>query len=108
MKLYVCYGTFPYTLQPGGHPCGNAYRALKDAGYDPEVVVCRGLGYLPAIFNQVPGRQEVKRLTGKYWVPVLETDDGEAIRPSKEIVKWARENPAPAKHGSDEREAVPS
>ena len=29
MKLYVCWGTFP-TLRPGGHPCRNAYRALRD------------------------------------------------------------------------------
>jgi hypothetical protein len=95
MKLYVCYGTFPYTLQPQGHPCGNAYKALKKAGYDPEVVICRGLGYLPARFNQTPGRLEVKRLTGKYWVPVLVTDDGEVINPARKIVKWARANPAP-------------
>jgi hypothetical protein len=96
MKLYVCYGTFPYTLQPQGHPCGNAYKALKKAGYDPEVIEAKGLGYLPARFNQTPGRLEVKRLTGKYWVPVLVTDVGEVIRPAKAIVKWAKEHPAPA------------
>ena len=37
MKLYVCWGTFP-TPRPGGHPCANAYHALRDAGYEPEVV----------------------------------------------------------------------
>src|SRR3954449_1650456 len=31
MKLYVCWGTFPVP-QPGGHPCANAYHALRDAG----------------------------------------------------------------------------
>ncbi len=37
MKLYVCWGTFP-TPRPGGHPCANAYHALRDAGHDPELV----------------------------------------------------------------------
>ena len=31
MKLYVCYGTFTNAPRPGGHPCGNAYRALREA-----------------------------------------------------------------------------
>jgi len=34
MKLYVCWGTFP-SPRPGGHPCGNAYKALREAGHDP-------------------------------------------------------------------------
>ena len=46
MTLYVCYGTFS-SPRPGGHPCGNAYKALKEAGYDPEVVKSYGLGMLP-------------------------------------------------------------
>ena len=29
MKLYVCWGTFP-TPRPGGHPCANAYNALRE------------------------------------------------------------------------------
>jgi glutaredoxin 2 len=40
------------------------------------------------------GRKEVKRLTGKSWVPVLVTDDGEAIQESKTIVAWAKAHPA--------------
>jgi hypothetical protein len=47
MKLYVCWGTFPNPLRPGGHPCGNAYNALKEAGHDPEVIRSYGLGILP-------------------------------------------------------------
>jgi hypothetical protein len=42
VKLYVCWGTFP-TPRPGGHPCANAYHALKDAGHDPEVIRSYGL-----------------------------------------------------------------
>jgi hypothetical protein len=96
MKLYVCYGTFKPAPRPGGHPCGNAYHALKDAGHDPEVVKAYGLGLLPSIGNRTRGRQEVKRLTGNYWVPVLVTDDQTVIQGSKEIMDWARANPATA------------
>jgi Glutathione S-transferase, N-terminal domain len=96
MKLYVCWGTFTTTPRPGGHPCGNAYVALKDAGHDPEVVKSYGLAMLPGIFNQTKGRQEVKQLTGKYTVPVLVTDDGEIVADSKNIVAWAKAHPAGA------------
>lgn len=93
MKLYVCYGTFNKTPRPGGHPCGNAYDALRRAGHDPEVVKAYGLGVLPGIFNMTKGRREVKRLTGSYSVPVLVTDDGEAVADSKKIVAWAEAHP---------------
>jgi Glutathione S-transferase, N-terminal domain len=95
MKLYVCWGTFPVPARPGGHPCRNAYRALRDAGWDPDVVKSYGLTILPdRPFNETTGRKEAKRLTGKPTVPVLVTDDGEVVADSREIVAWARENPA--------------
>jgi hypothetical protein len=93
MKLYVCWGTFP-TPRPGGHPCGNAYHALKDAGYEPEVKKVYGLALLPKFMN--PGRKEVRELTGDDWVPVLVTDDGEVVKDSKQIVAWAQAHPAAA------------
>ena len=96
MKLYVCYGTFRFAPRPGGHPCGAAYHALKDVGYNPEVVRTYGIGMLPAIFNQTPGRREVKRVTGNYWVPVLVTDDETVVQGSGEIKQWAKTHPAPA------------
>ncbi len=94
MKLYVCYGTFTVTPRPGGHPCGNANRALREAGYAPEVIRSYGLGFLPDVFNQTSGRKEVKRLTGSTFVPVLVLDDGTAIDGSEKIVEWAKANPA--------------
>lgn len=100
MKLYVCYGTFKPAPRPGGHPCGNAYHALKDAGHDPEVIKTYGWGALPEIFNRTPGRQEVKRLTGNVWVPVLVTDDGETIQGSRKIMDWAKAHPAVAAAGA--------
>ena len=93
MKLYVCYGTFP-TPRPGGHPCANAHRALRDAGHDPEVIRSYGLGILPGIFNVTRGRREVQELTGNSWVPTLVLDDGTVVDGSREIVAWASANPA--------------
>ncbi len=94
MKLYVCYGTWKPAPRPGGHPCGNAYHSLTDAGYRPEVIRSYGLGFLPEALNRTSGRQEVKRLTGNQWVPVLVTDDGAVVQGSHEIMDWAKANPA--------------
>ena len=96
MKLYVCYGTWKPAPRPGGHPCGRAYHALKAAGHEPEVQHVHGLGMLPDIFNQTPGRREVKRLTGNNWVPVLVTDESDVIQGSYEIEDWAKAHPAAA------------
>ena len=94
MKLYVCWGTFP-TPRPGGHPCANAFGALKDAGHDPEVIHSYGLTILPDVpFNQTRGRKRAKELTGSSTVPVLELDDGTAIGGSQKIAAWAAANPA--------------
>jgi Glutathione S-transferase, N-terminal domain len=94
MKLYVCYGTFKAAPRPGGHPCGVAYHALEEAGYEPEVVKTYGLGILPDFLNPSSGRREVRRLTGSNMVPVLVTDSGEVITESQDIKGWAEANPA--------------
>jgi hypothetical protein len=97
MKLYVCYGTWKPAPRPGGHPCGVAYHALRDAGHEPDVVTTYGLGVLPGFINDLaPGRREVKRLTGNHWVPVLVTDGGEVVQGSQKIAGWARRHPARA------------
>ena len=105
MKLYVCWGTWkPAPWRPGGkHPCGVAYHALRQAGHDPAVVRTYGLAPLGGAGNFTPGRREVKRMTGNYWVPVLLTHDGTVIQGSQEIAVWAQANPARAEAG-----AVPS
>jgi hypothetical protein len=94
MKLYVCWGTFQ-TPRPGGHPCANAHEALVEAGHEPEVVKVRGLGVGPVKW-MTAGRKEVSELTGQPAVPVLVTDEGEAIHDSKRIVEWAQQHPAVA------------
>ncbi len=95
MKLYICYGTF-WTPRPGGHPCRNAYEALREAGHEPELVKSYGFGAFPDSLNNTEGRKKARELTGKSWVPVLVTDDGEVVNESQRIVEWARKNPAPA------------
>jgi hypothetical protein len=85
MKLYVCWGTFQF---PGGHACGNAYDALKEAGHEPEIQRTYGSARLPGFLN--PMRGKVRELTGQNWVPVLVTDQGEVVKGSKNIVAWAR------------------
>jgi Glutathione S-transferase, N-terminal domain len=95
VKLYICWGTFQ-TPRPGGHPCHNAYQALRMAGYDPELVKVYGLGIGPKMFQwTTDGRREVEELTGQRQVPLLITDSGEIINDSKRIVAWAEEHPAP-------------
>ena len=91
MRLYVCWGTFQ-TPRPGRHPCGNAHRALKDAGWEPEVIRTYGWAALPDFMN--PTRRPVRELTGQSWVPVLVTDDGDVVQESQRIVRWAKDNPA--------------
>lgn len=93
MKLYICYGTFK-SPRPGGHPCRNAYVALRDAGHSPRLIKSYGLGFLPKIFNLTPGRREVERLTGNSFVPTLVLDDGTVVDGSEQIVAWAKQNPA--------------
>jgi hypothetical protein len=93
MKLYVCYGTWTATKPVRAHPCGEAHKALTEAGYRPEVVRSYGLGPAPAFINDLTPRREVKELTGNYWVPVLVADDGEVIQGSQNIIDWARGHP---------------
>jgi hypothetical protein len=102
MKLYVCYGDFTAAPRPGGHPCGNASVALKDAGYQPELVKVYGWRILPELFNRTEGRREVKRLspTGIIDVPLMQTDDGEVVQGSAKIVAWAEAHPANAPVGA--------
>ena len=93
MKLYVCYTTAELHLRPGGHPCANAHKALKKAGYDPEVEKARGLAQLPGPLK-TKTRRLVEENTGSTFVPALETDEGEWIGGSKRIIAWAEAHPA--------------
>ena len=96
MKLYVCWGTFQ-TVRPGGHPCANAYKALREAGHDPEVEKVHGLGVGPSFLHvTTDGRRKVEEISGRRVVPVLVLDDGEVIAESARIVDWASAHPVAA------------
>ena len=91
MRLFVCWGLF---RGPGsGHPCRNAWTALRSAGHEPEVVRARGWGLLPTWLNRSAGRREVRRLTGRDWVPALVCDDGEIVAGTAAIIAWAAAHP---------------
>lgn len=79
----------------GSHPCGIAYKALRDAGHDPEVKRAYGWNKLPGIFNQTSGRRAARELTGSIDVPVLALENGETVSGTEQIVSWAEANPAP-------------
>jgi glutathione S-transferase len=98
VKLYVCWNTAWLPRPPRGHPCRNAYVALRKAGYDPEVVKTQGLGIGP-IKLMTDRRREVQELTGSPVVPVLVTDGGEVINESQRIVEWAKTHPASSPTG---------
>jgi len=94
VKLYVCWGTFQ-TPRPQGHPCHNAYQALKMAGHDPDVIKVRGLGIGPSFMHLITsGRREVEEVSGQRAVPVLVADDGQVVTDSSRIVEWAEAHPA--------------
>lgn len=89
MILWTCFGPLP----PDAHPCRAAHKALVEAGHDPEIK--RGLGTrLLPLFPFNLRRRRVKELTGKLDVPVLEVGDGTVVSGSREIVAWAKANPA--------------
>jgi hypothetical protein len=93
VDLYVCWGTFQ-TPRPGGHPCHNAHKALRKAGWDPDVHMTYGWDRLGPLNRASPGRNKVRELTGEWSVPVLVTDEGEIIPGSDRIAAWAEDNPA--------------
>lgn len=94
MTLYICWGLFQ-TFGSHGHPCRNAYDALRAAGHDPEVVRSYGWGLLPSWMNRSRGRRRVRELTGGDWVPLLVLDDGGVVRGSQTIIEWAENSGSP-------------
>jgi hypothetical protein len=95
MKLYVCWGTYREPFHE--HACRTAHQALLAAGYEPELIKVRGLGVGPKLLRwTTDGRREVEELSGQKVVPVLLTDQDEAIVESKAIVAWAKAHPRAA------------
>ncbi len=80
VKLHRCRNVW---AKLEGHPCWRVQKALDEAGIDYELVkgpVRRGK------------REAVKRLTGQAQYPVIEFEDGTALREeSKDLAQRIRE-----------------
>jgi hypothetical protein len=93
MILYTCAGKKHGATTPlVKHPCGQAAKALDDAGHEYELEVVGGFKHVP--MSRRGKRERIVELTGQEDVPVLVTDDGTAVAGSKEIAAWARAHPA--------------
>jgi glutathione S-transferase len=78
VRLHRC----PLTFIKWGHGCWEAQKALDESGVDYELV---------KVPLRRPKREEVKRLTGQEMVPVIEFEDGTAIRAEgKELAEQIR------------------
>ena len=92
MILYTCGQE--KSLGSIGHPCGRAAKALDEAGYEYEIRDLPGYRLQPWTWGQRrQSREEVRELTGQINLPVLLLDEGKAVFPSSEIVKWAKTHP---------------
>ncbi len=89
MILYTCGNKDACSSLPagGGHPCGRAARALRQAGHEFEIRPMAGRRFRRGSIQRE--RQVIFDLTGQGLVPVLVLDDGEVIAGSGTIVDWA-------------------
>ncbi len=90
MKLYTC-GQEDHGAALG-HPCGRAAKALREAGYDPEIEKVGGYRLLP--WTRKGQRDHIREISGQEDVPVLVADDGEVVSGTSTIVSWAKAHPA--------------
>jgi hypothetical protein len=77
------------------HPCANAVKAVREAGYDPEIATVGGFKALG--FTRRGKRDHIRELTGQEDVPVLEVGDGTVVTGNKAIIAWAKANPSPGR-----------
>ena len=68
IRLHRCPLTF---VKTNGHGCWQTQKALDEAGIEYELVKAP---------LRRPKREEVKRLTGQEMLPIIEFEDGTAIR----------------------------
>ena len=93
MILYTCAGKKHGASTPLiPHACGQAAKALDEAGHSYEIEVVGGFKHVP--LSRRGKRERIRELTGQEDVPVLVTDSGTVVAGSKEIVDWAGAHPA--------------
>lgn len=91
MKIYTCGQRDKQASI--GHPCGRAVKAVREAGYDPEIEAVAGYRMLPWT-RRGRVRDHIREISGQEDVPVLVTDAGEVVSGTKTIMTWAKEHPA--------------
>jgi glutaredoxin len=74
------------------HPCGQAAKALDDAGHAYAIEVVGGFKALG--FTRRGKRDKIRELTGQEDVPVLILDDETIVTGHKAIIAWAQANAA--------------
>ena len=88
IKLHTCGNTWVH----GRHPCWMVMKALDDAGVEYEQVKHPSIGR--------GRRKELQALSGQNKLPVIELEDGRAIREeSKEMAARVREGRLQAAQG---------
>lgn len=94
MVLYTCAAKKIGASGPlGKHPCGLAAKALDEAGHRYELKTVGGFKNIP--FTTRGGqRDQIVALTGQKDVPVLVLPDDTVIDGHREIIDWAKANPA--------------
>ncbi len=88
--LYVCHGD---EKSPGMHPCGRVQKALHAAGIEYEKVIA-GHGN-PIPFLRKGPRHKVEAATGDTKLPAMVLPDGTAMKHSREILNWIKQQPVP-------------
>ncbi len=86
--LYVCHGD---DEPPRIHPCRRVQLALREAGIPYEKVVAAHGSPIP--FLRKGSREELRLRTGDTKLPTLVLEDGTALRHSKAILGWVRDQP---------------
>lgn len=74
IRLHRCPFGF---IKTDGHGCWQAQKALDETGTDYELVK------VPLL---KPMRKDVKRLTGQTTVPIIEFEDGTAVREEGKVL----------------------
>jgi len=91
VTLYGCRQSEQFA--GAGHACARALHALRQAGYEVDLLHVEGNGLMPWK-RHGPARDEVRNLTGQDKVPVLLLPEGTVVTGSGPIMRWAKDYPA--------------
>ena len=89
--LYVCHGD---DGGPRVHPCRRVQEALREKGIEYDKVVAAHGSPIP--FLRKGSRDDLEKATGSKKLPALKLPDGMVLTHSRDIIRWAEEQPAAA------------